>query len=120
MFQRDLSIALHKRCKKIFSGDISDERILCEGAAAEPADSGIEAPRASVVCGEKFLHRGIRPAVQMNADLKMVIAGDDSADEITDASCVGRAHRIRERNLLDGHVSQDSDSFGDLVYIPEV
>jgi len=76
--------------KDFFGGDVSDEAILGEGAAAKTAKGSIEAAAAGIVGGEDFGGSFGARAVQVHADVGPGVLGQGCAHNL--------ANQVRTRD----------------------
>ena len=70
MERRQRGAACAQRVHKNLGGQVADQRILREGAAAQAADGRVEAPATGLVRRAHALCRVLTARMQMHADLK--------------------------------------------------
>ena len=94
----------------VFGGDVADQSVAGEGAAAEAGERGIEAAAACFVGGENFCFGVFGAAVEMDAEFDACDVIFYAAVEVADEFGSGAADGVGERDGVDADVFQPLES----------
>ena len=69
-----------ERFNDFFGGNITHQSILCKWTASQSAEGRIEATATGIVGGENFLGSFVGTAMQMHANIKVVVFVEDGSN----------------------------------------
>src|SRR5580692_1946079 len=115
-----LRATMSKRLDHFLRGDVPHQGILREGAPAESAEHRIKPAAPRVVGRQYFLDGLIGAAVQVNADVKIVVLRHHRADQIADLLGSRHAYGVSQRDHVQIFSFEQVYCIENLVGTPQI